>query len=71
MRHKQSPQIDPDNLNSLILSIIVKSEYVNIPIDLEIIRNYSIRNRLNCISGYYLDMLCAPVELIESMSVER
>lgn len=63
-QEKESPELDPDNLSSIIIYLIVKNGSKDIYEELKIVEHFTTSNCLNCISGYYLNVFIASIESI-------
>jgi hypothetical protein len=49
-----------------MMYIVVHSNYPELLVDIEIIENFSSRNCMNCVSGYYINVIKASFEIIMS-----
>lgn len=53
--------MDPDNLSSIVIYLLVKNGDKNIYQELKVVECFTTTNCLNCISGYYLNCFVAAV----------
>lgn len=62
---QEAPNLDPDNVTSIMMYAIVQSNNPELIVDVTIAENFSSRNCLNCVSGYYMNIMKACFEMIE------
>ena len=63
-RGREPPNLDPDSITSIIMYIIVRSNYPELIIDIQLIVDFSTRNCMSCVSGYYINVIKACFEMI-------
>jgi len=69
LQKKDIPDLDPDNLSSIVMYLLCRSGNVRIFKELKIVESFTTTNCLNCISGYYLNVFVAALESIETMEI--
>jgi hypothetical protein len=61
---REPPNLDPDSITSIMMYIIVQSGYAELIVDIEMIEDFSTRNCMSCVSGYYINVIKACFEMI-------
>ena len=60
----QVPELDPDNLTAIVIYLIVANNNAKLFEELKMIEYFTTTNTLNCISGYYLNVFIAAIEMV-------
>lgn len=63
-RGREPPNLDPDTITSILMYIIVQSGYPELIVDIQLIEDFSTRNCMSCVSGYYINVIKACFEMI-------
>ena len=53
MKKESIPELDPDNLTSIIMYLICRTNKPQILEELKVVEYFTTTNCLNCISGFY------------------
>lgn len=61
---EEIPELDPDNLTAIIIYLIVANNNPALFEELKMVEYFTTTNTLNCISGYYLNMFIAAIEMV-------
>ena len=64
------PELDPDNLSSIIMYLLIRNEDPKIFEELLIVESFTTTNCLTCISGYYLNVFMAAIESLLTLEVD-
>ena len=69
LSQEEVPDLDPDNLTAIVIYLIVANKNPLLFEELKIIEYFTTTNTMNCISGYYLNMFNAAIEMVVELNI--